>query len=206
MQSVCRNCSATLDSLTQKLFCSKRCAAIVNNRVPKRKRLVRLCEHCGASVQSRSAKYCSNTCVQQVRLLAGQIKRLAEGKVLKYKRPDGYFELYLPDRTRVYEHRYLVEQLLGRKLESHEHVHHKDGDRGNNSLSNLEVLTASEHAKHHQRLEHFGKVGRTFETLKCSSCQELFEREVRQVRHKRSKGQERFFCSTVCAGKAANAA
>lgn len=29
------------------------------------------------------------------------------------------------------------------------HVHHKDGDRGNNVISNLELVTAKEHAAHH---------------------------------------------------------
>lgn len=30
------------------------------------------------------------------------------------------------------------------------HVHHKDGDRANNDISNLELLPASEHLRHHQ--------------------------------------------------------
>lgn len=42
-----------------------------------------------------------------------------------------------------------MEHYLGRKLESWEHVHHKDADYTNNDISNLEILTASDHAKHH---------------------------------------------------------
>ena len=48
------------------------------------------------------------------------------------------------------EHRWLMEQHLGRKLERHEHVHHRDGDTHNNDLSNLELLTKSEHFKVHR--------------------------------------------------------
>lgn len=32
-------------------------------------------------------------------------------------------------------------ETLGRPLEKHENIHHKDGDRLNNSLSNLELWT-----------------------------------------------------------------
>lgn len=46
-------------------------------------------------------------------------------------------------------HRYIMEQLLGRSLASDEIVHHKDGNKLNNSLDNLEVMSRSEHTKLH---------------------------------------------------------
>ena len=33
------------------------------------------------------------------------------------------------------------------------YVHHKDGDRGNNIISNLEVITPKEHNQHHWKLK-----------------------------------------------------
>lgn len=46
-------------------------------------------------------------------------------------------------------HRVVVENSLGRLLLKKEVIHHKDEDRTNNELSNLEIMTQSEHARHH---------------------------------------------------------
>lgn len=46
--------------------------------------------------------------------------------------------------------RVIMEKCLGRKLGRWEWVHHKDGNPLNDSPDNLEVMSASEHMKHHQ--------------------------------------------------------
>ena len=70
----------------------------------------------------------------------------AKGTSLK---PNGYIEITRGEHKGKSQHRVVMEEHLGRKLLTSEHVHHKDHDRSNNILSNLEVMTASEHAKHH---------------------------------------------------------
>lgn len=50
---------------------------------------------------------------------------------------------------RIDEHRLVMEQLLGRKLRSDEVVHHKDGNKLNNSPENLVVMTLAEHSRLH---------------------------------------------------------
>ena len=49
------------------------------------------------------------------------------------------------------EHRYLMEQKIGRKLLSHECVHHINGDPFDNRIENLQLMTKSEHSKYHYK-------------------------------------------------------
>lgn len=46
-------------------------------------------------------------------------------------------------------HRCVMEAFIGRPLRKDEDVHHKDGNPRNNDLSNLEIVTRSEHARIH---------------------------------------------------------
>ena len=51
---------------------------------------------------------------------------------------------------KIDEHRYIMEQYLGRKLARDEVVHHKDGNKANNDIENLELTILSEHTRQHQ--------------------------------------------------------
>lgn len=51
---------------------------------------------------------------------------------------------------RVLEHRLVMERLLGRLLEAHEVVHHKDGNKLNNAPENLELNTRKTHPPAHE--------------------------------------------------------
>lgn len=77
----------------------------------------------------------------------------------------GYKTIRIKGRY-VYEHRYLMEKKLGRKLSSKEHVHHINENIKDNSIENLVVLSCSEHNKiHHPKL---GRWSKNFEC--CKIC------------------------------------
>ena len=50
-------------------------------------------------------------------------------------------------------HRLIMEDHLGRKLTSDEIVHHIDGNKLNNNINNLKVMTRGEHSRLHRKME-----------------------------------------------------
>lgn len=114
-----------------------------------------------SKVKIGRGKYCSKACSDSVTLIKkGQhispqteIKKgQVIGKVKGWRlcgRRKNYKAIYINGKY-IREHRLVVEQYLGRKLESWEEVHHIDGNGLNNDISNLLILSKSDHL----RLEH----------------------------------------------------
>jgi len=75
----------------------------------------------------------------------------------------GYKYLYLPNhplamRNYYLEHRYIMENKIGRLLKRKEIVHHKDNNKLNNNIENLHLFKShKEHAKFHIKLRRLDK-------------------------------------------------
>lgn len=95
----------------------------------------------------------------------------------------------------VLEHRIVMENHIGRILDRKEIVHHKDDNKKNNDISNLELISS---ASKHGRL-HGLKVGMSFSVLKCPYCECLFERWTGNT--SKFKGSKYTFCSRRCNAK-----
>ena len=94
----------------------------------------------------------------------------------------------------VLAHRVIMENYLGRLLTDSEIVHHRDGNKKNNDLNNLELMNAIEHVKYHGR-----QIGKHLVKLKCPNCKKIFIKERRQT-HLIKHNNSFTACSPHCRG------
>jgi hypothetical protein len=111
------------------------------------------CQHCSTEFyvpkyRIEIAKFCSRRCLglahPEISLKARTNSPLMRRAGIKSHRK---YVVITVNGKQVREHRHVVEQHLGRKLEPHEHVHHINGNPIDNRIENLQVLTNSEHQK-----------------------------------------------------------
>ncbi len=133
----------------------------------------------------------------------------------------GYYELRIRRDNVIYrttQHRLVMAQHLGRPLRSDEVVHHINGDKLDNAISNLELTDHAAHAREHNTLAGVDYVARAEKWrlaeaargprvsraarigLICSQCGAAFSRLHSQFRKSLAKGV-RPACDRRCAGR-----
>jgi hypothetical protein len=159
-------------------FCCRSCH---DSNLSARKRAAKprqICEMCGKAFVAQScrvkvglARFCSRACHAQSRI--GQTRATPQnGRTISSA---GYVVVLTDVNQRRYEHRLVMERILGRPLARNEVVHHIDGNKQNNLPENLRVLTPSEHTLLH------GTQGRWSKMHDC--CVECGGTKARHIAH-----------------------
>lgn len=156
--ATCRHCGAEFQKRrATHVYCSRSCLGsdlhargIVKPR--ERTGIMMTCPVCSKEfyiqkyrIGASEVHYCSRSCLAKVHL-----PKFDAGFKPTGKTPHTYKTITINGKQ-VREHRYIMEQRLGRKLSRDEHVHHDDDNSRNNDPNNLMVLSNADH----QRLELF---------------------------------------------------
>lgn len=125
--------------------------------------------HTGEQIRT----YCSHKCSTDRNVIRG-VGRKVNGHAVTMN-VSGYLLVWTPDRGRIMEHRYVMEQVLGRRLRTDEHVHHLNNIKMDNRIENLALLSPSTHRQETQR-----EIGRRSQA-KAARIRDL-ERELVMLR------------------------
>lgn len=146
IKTICKECQIEFKHYIKKrkgegVFCSNKCKYAYGRSTVQ-------CTNCGISVERLKSKlgrfknnFCGSGCCKKY--YSGERHPMHKGGNIN---PDGYMRISVAGVSML-EHRYVVEQHIGRKLTSEEHVHHLDENKLNNDISNLKIVTNSEHQK-----------------------------------------------------------
>ena len=172
---VCSYCNSSFNRLSpkealsqfrRKKFCSRECydpSRCGRSPQPRKPSEDKMCLECGSPFNRKigptgriefsktfeTRKFCSSEC-SAIYHKGVRGNRYKTGVTV---RSDGYVVNNLSKNKR-HLHREVMEKYLDRPLKSSEIVHHVDGRPGNNFISNLELMTRSEHARLHGKMRY----------------------------------------------------
>ena len=122
----CKQCGLDFIGRANQVLCSNECSHAARYKLSPIK-----CPTCGIEFKPENSrrKYCSRPCAAESHAGPASVKGMRE----RYKR------VATIDGVRQLEHRVVMERVLGRSLLPGENVHHKNGNRFDNTPENLEL-------------------------------------------------------------------
>lgn len=135
----------------------------------------RICSNCGKEFdthpcydkRNRQHRFCSKKCEYEYKNLKNSADEWQGGYIAK---STGYKYIRV-DGKQVEEHRLVMERHIGRKLQRNEVVHHINGDKLDNRIENLALMTRTEH-------QHLHGLSRT-NIRTCKICGETKKHKAR---------------------------
>ncbi len=108
----------------------------------------------------------------------GDIYSIARGKLkkLKFEKVGGYYRLKI-NRERILVHRLIAYTFIGYPKDSSQIINHKNGNKSDNGVENLEWVSHGENISHSYR-----ELGRTLPNRK------LTNEQVKEIRQKSNLG------------------
>lgn len=134
----------------------------------------------------------------------------SEKKPVRYL--NGYRLLYRPDYQSsmkcdnwvgyVYEHIYVIENQIGRKLKKWEVIHHLDCNRSNNRKENLIILNRGDHSKLHRWIDNGAFICESYERNGLNSGNStVTEPTYCEICYNTLQAKQKSTCSVKCSGK-----
>lgn len=105
-----------------------------------------------------------------------------------------YIWITTDDGRYMMEHRYIMEKYLGRRLLHEELVHHKNGNKKDNRIENLDLIDIKIHNNIHMRIKRI--------KICCCYCNKIVKLRQKEYNSKIKYNKlGKIFCSKECVGR-----